>query len=229
VLVSYNGPLWELDPVEVVARIKPARRTSALQAPEQQVFSEVGVDETTLRTWLRTNNLALIVSRDVTTRDRADVQQPFNLRVPGGVSTVPLGGKVYDLAHLQIFQGDQVRGYGGTTTPRAGRRVLSQTMHGNAVTSNPANPSGPIGSVRVGLDGSTAAFVPAQRALTWQLTDGAGKAVVRERNWISFQPGEIRTCASCHGINSQSQTGTAAPQNKPEALRQLLTAWKIAH
>lgn len=229
VLVSYNGPLWELDPVEVVARVKPARRTSILQAPEQQVFSEVGVDETALRTWLRTNNLALIVSRDVTTRDRADVQQPMNLRVPGGASTVPTGGKVYDLAHLQIFQGDQVRGYGGTASPRPGRRVLSKTMHGGALASNPANPGGPAGSVKVGLDGSTAAFVPAQRALTWQLTDGAGKAVVRERNWISFQPGEIRTCASCHGINSQSQTGTAAPQNKPEALRQLLTAWKVSH
>ena len=102
-------------------------------------------------------------------------------------------------------------------------------MHGSAVTNNPANPGGPVGSVKVGLDGSTAAFVPAQRALTWQLTDGAGKAVVRERNWISFQPGEIRTCASCHGINSQSQTGLVAPQNKPEALRQLLAAWKVAH
>ncbi len=229
VLVSYNGPLWEVDPVEVVARVKPARRSSALQAPEQQVFSEVGVDETALRTWLRSNNLALIVSRDVTTRDRADVQQPFNLRVPGGASTVPLSGKVYDLAHLQIFQGDQIRGYGGTATPRAGRRVLSQTMHGSAVTNNPANPGGPAGSVKVGLDGSTAAFVPAQRALTWQLTDGVGKAVVRERNWISFQPGEIRTCVSCHGINSHSQTGAVAPQNKPEALRQLLAAWKLTH
>ncbi len=229
VLVTYNGPLWELDPVEVVARVKPARRTSALQAPEQQVFSEVGVDETAFRTWLRTNNLALIVSRDVTTRDRADVQQPFNLRVPGGVSTVSRSGKVYDVAHLQIFQGDQIRGYGGTAAPRAGRRVISQTMHGPAVTANPANPGGPAGSVKVATDGSTAALVPALRALTWQVTDGTGKAVVRERNWLSFQPGEIRTCASCHGINSQSQTGVVAPQNKPEALRQLLNAWKAGH
>ena len=38
-----------------------------------------------------------------------------------------------------------------------------------------------------------AAFVPARRAMTWQLTDPAGAPVVRERYWLTFQPGEIRT------------------------------------
>ncbi|MBK8727679.1 MAG: hypothetical protein IPL96_16990 [Holophagaceae bacterium] len=226
VLVSYNGPLWELDPVEVVARPRPALRSTPLQLPEQQVLAEEGVNETLLRTWLRNNGLALIISRDVTTRDRADLQQPFNLRVPGGASTVSASGKVYDVPHFQIFQGDQVRGYGGTTTPRPGRRVLAQTMQATAVAKNPANPGGPTGSVKVAADGSMAAFVPSSRALTWQLTDATGKAVVRERNWISFQPGEIRTCVSCHGLNTRSQTGGTVPQNKPEALRQLLTLWK---
>jgi hypothetical protein len=226
VLVSYSGPLWELDPVEVVARTRPVRRTSTLQLPEQQVLAEEGVNEAQLRTWLKNNGLALIISRDVTTRDRGDVQQPFNVRVPGGASTVSVPGKVYDVQHLQIFQGDQIRGYGGTSAPRPGRRVLAQAMHGAAAAKNPANPGGPAGSVKVAPDGSTAAFVPASRALTWQLTDPAGKAVIRERNWISFQPGEIRTCASCHGLNTRSQTGGSVPQNKPEALRQLLTLWK---
>jgi len=226
VLVSYNGPLWELDPVEVVARSRPPQRTTALESPESQVLAEEGVNEGQLRAWLSANDLALIITRDMTSRDRGDLQQPFNVRVPGGVSNIATAGKVYDLQHLQIFQGDQIRGYGGTASPSPGRRILAQTMHGTAAAKNPANPGGPAGSVKVAPDGSTAAFVPARRALTWQVTDPTGKAVIRERNWISFQPGEIRTCASCHGLNSRNQSGGTVPQNKPEALRQLLRAWR---
>jgi hypothetical protein len=65
-------------------------------------------------------------------------------------------------------------------------------------------------------------LVPTQRAMTWQLTDSQGKAVIRERNWLSFQPGEIRTCPVCHGINTTDQTGKVSAINKPEALRQML-------
>jgi hypothetical protein len=80
--------------------------------------------------------------------------------------------------------------------------------------------------VKLAADGSSAAFVPARRAMTWQLTDTNGAAVVRERNWITLQPGEIRTCASCHGLNSQNQAGQGEPVNKPEALRSLMQFWK---
>jgi hypothetical protein len=80
--------------------------------------------------------------------------------------------------------------------------------------------------VELGTDGSMAAFIPARRAMSWQLTDDAGTPVVRERYWISFQPGEIRLCASCHGINTTDQAGNPPPQNKPEALRTLLKFWK---
>jgi hypothetical protein len=41
-----------------------------------------------------------------------------------------------------------------------------------------------------------------------------------------MQPGEIRTCAGCHGENSKNQAGLGKPLNKPEALRQLLRYWK---
>ena len=80
-----------------------------------------------------------------------------------------------------------------------------------------------------------AALVPAERALSWHLTNGAGTPVVRERYWLTFQPGEIRVCTSCHGLNSldQSSPGSTAPQNPPEALRSLLQWWKgmifVAH
>jgi cytochrome c553 len=49
---------------------------------------------------------------------------------------------------------------------------------------------------------------------------------VRERNWITFQAGEMRTCASCHGTNTANQAGKKAPRNKPQALRDLLNYWK---
>ena len=195
-----------------------------LAPPERAVLREEKVSEAALRAWLVKRDLALIVTRDQTSRDRADLQQPFNLQVPGGVQTVSKtmpGGKVYDIAHFQIFQGDQVRAYPG----RPGRRVIAQPLH-DAGAANPANPAGPAGSVRIAADGSTAAFVPARRALTWQSTDRAGTPIVRERNWITFQAGEMRTCASCHGTNTANQAGKAAPQNKPQALRELLNYWK---
>jgi hypothetical protein len=221
VLASYNGLLWELDPVEVVARPVPAPRTSELPAIEAGVFAQQAVDVAAFRAFLRDNGLALIVSRDVTQRDRADRHQPFNLRVPGGVSSIATGGTVYDVAYLQIFQGDALRGYGNP--PRPGRRLLARPIHESAVSQAPG---GPPGAVAVSPDGSVAALVPARRALSWQLSDANGNGVVRERNWLSFQAGEIRVCANCHGINTLSQTGDPPPVNEPQALHDLLALWK---
>jgi len=229
VLVTYSGELWELDPVEVRPRPRPQRRAPALEAPEQQVFDDEGIDLAELKDYMRRNNLALVVSRNVTARDSNDRQQPFNLRVAGEPTmTVPAPGRVYDVAYLQFFQGDLVRGLGGAESPRAGRRVLAQPMHDTAVR-NPPTPSSPvsaIASVRIGRDGSMAAFVPARRAMTWQLTDPGGTPVVRERYWLTFQPGEIRTCASCHGLNTRDQMNRSVPTNKPEALGELMRYYR---
>ena len=225
---AYRGALWELDAVELrpLARPVQARHVAGFEAPELAVLREEKVEPAQLRDWLLRKDLALIVTRDQTSRDRADLQQPFNLHVPGGVltksKTAPRA-KVYDIAHFQLFQADAVRAYPG----RPGRRTLAQPLHdGAALAANPANRGGPAGSVKIARDGSTAAFVPARRALTWQSTDPAGTPVVRERNWITFQAGEMRTCASCHGTNTVNQAGLAAPGNKPEALRELLRHWK---
>ncbi|HYC55987.1 MAG TPA: hypothetical protein VEL28_13715 [Candidatus Binatia bacterium] len=219
---TYNGPLWELDPVEVVARPVPLPRKSVVPAIEATVFADEGVDIEEFRQYLRDNELALIVSRDVTLRDRADVQQPFNLAVPGGVQTLGAGGTVYEVAHFQIFQADYLRGYGGIDNPSPGRRLLARPMHGPNLSHGPGSPAG---GVKIATDGSMAAIVPARRALTWQLTDSEGDGVVRERNWISFQAGEIRVCANCHGSNAAAQDGSGEPQNEPMALRELLQDW----
>ncbi|WP_027072159.1 hypothetical protein [Luteimonas sp. J29] len=217
---SYDGLLWELDPVEVVARQRPPAPTAQLAAPERAVLGEEQVNEAALREWMKARNLALVVVRNQTSRDRTDRQQPFNLQVPGGVKTTNGTGQLYSISHFQIFQGNQVRAY---NAHKRGRRVLAQPM---AVDANPANPGGPRGSVVIARDGSSAAFVPASQALTWQTTDPGGEAVVRERVWVTMQPGEIRTCTGCHGENSANQAGNAPSQNKPEALRELLRHWK---
>ncbi len=225
-LVTYSGELWELDPVEVRPRPRPSRRLPVLDTPEQQVLAEEKIDLSRLVAYMRQNNLALVVSRNVTTRDKNDRQQPFNLRVAGkSTQTTGASGKIYEVAHIQFFQADQIRGWGGTASPKSGRRVLAQPLH-DPKASNPPNSSGPKGSVKIASDGSMAAFVPARRAMTWQLTDASGAGVVRERYWVTFQPGEIRTCTSCHGLNKQDQASQTAPTNKPEALRQLLRFYK---
>lgn len=242
VLVTYSGELWELQPVEVRARTRPERLHISLPEVEQQIFEESGVELSVLKSYLIEQGLALIVSRDVTTRDDLDRQQPFNLRVvnssgePIGAQSVGAnrnGGSpdaVYDVAYMQIFQGDQIRGYElyqPDDKPRAGRRVIAQPLHEPvALEASLIAESGPTGSIQIAADGSVAAFVPARRALSWQLTDTEGNGIVRERNWLSFQPGEVRVCASCHGLNEFDQAGRDAPTNPPEALRTLLLDWQ---
>jgi hypothetical protein len=227
VLVTWSGEMWELNPVEVRARPRPARRTTLLEEPEAKIFREENVDPAAFRANLQSRNLAVIVSRNVTSRDAADKQQPYNLRVTGTTTQKVAGSsKLFDIAHLQLFQADQLRGLGGTASPRAGRRVLARVMHDAAAKNAPT--SGPAGSVQIAADGSIAALVPARRALSWQLTDAAGTPVVRERYWLTFQPGEVRVCAACHGVNSHDQLGAPAPTNSPEALRSLLRAWKAS-
>jgi len=220
---TYHGELWELEAVEVRPRFRPYRAESLLAEQERSIFIEEKVDELQFRRWLTDRNLALIITRDQTSRDRAERQQPFNLRVPGGVKTVAQDSdtsRVYDIQHFQIVQAEQVRGY----EDRPGRRNLAQPIK-NFNQYNPTNHQ-VTSSVLIAKDGSTAAFVPAARALSWQSTDAVGNPIVRERNWVTFRAGEIRTCTACHGVNTKNQAGLPPPTNKPEALRDLLRHWK---
>jgi hypothetical protein len=227
-LVSYSGQMWELDPVEVRPRPRPVTRLGHVEAIEAQVFKDEGVDVENFRSYLKQRNLALIVSRNVTGRDGGDRQQPFNLRVPGGVQSVAAAGKIYDIEFLQLFQADLLRGKGlRNSAPAAGRRVIAQELHDPLTDNASANSdTAPVGSVRIATDGSLAALVPARRAMTWQMTTPDGQPVVRERYWVTFQPGEIRTCANCHGVNRGDQLGRPAATNPPLALREFLRHWK---
>ncbi len=230
VAVSYSGELWELSPVEVRARTAPTfTREPPLAAPEAAAFAAAGVAPSTFRAYLRAQNLGLITVRNNTARDDADRQQPFRLRVPGGTSHLPGSGTIYDIRHFQLVQGDQVRGIGGATNPDPGRRVLARFMHGTPASLNPPNPTGPTSSVGIFSDGSSASFVPTRRALSWQTTSPDGTPVVRERFWLTLQPGEIRACDGCHGVNRNGQSGQPAATNTPQALIDLLQRWSQAN
>lgn len=228
-LVTNAGQLWELQPVEVRSRPVPAPVHTPVSAIEQQVFNSEGVELTTFQADLAARGMALVVSRNLTARDSADKQQPFNLAVPGGVSSIANSGSAYAITHLQFLQADYLRGYNpGTTNILPGRRVLATPMHdttGFNYASARANP--PIGGTQIMPDGSQATIVPANRALTWQLTGtNSNDSIVKERYWITFRPGEVRTCANCHGINQQDQLGRPAPANPPQALQELLRFWR---
>lgn len=224
---SYSGQLWELDPVEVAARQVPPITTTALEAPELLAFAAAGVDPATFKAWMEQEALTVFVSRDTTSRDDADRQQPFNLNAHGH-QTVGAGGKVYPLAYLQIFEGDAIRAETNVNNAATARRKIAQPLNdANAVAANlPVGSNAPKGSVPIASDGSAAWFAPARRSLSWQTTDSAGTPVVIERYWITGQPGEIRACDSCHGANTLNQAGHTAPQNTPAALTNLLTYWK---
>ena len=236
---TYSGPMWEMDPVEIVARSRPTSSASFIPALEQMVFQEEGVDLPTFQNFLRLNNLALIVSRNVTTRDKADKQQPYNLFINSPTSSTATNGAglnplgtTYGIAYLQILQADQLRGL-TNNSPNAlpGRRVLATPLHDPVALANmPATPAAPAsGSVKLADDGSMAALVPARRAIAWQLLDTDGKSQVKERYWVTMQPGEVRACTSCHGLNATDQANQTTPTNKPFALRLFLQNWRVLH
>jgi len=216
--------MWELDPVEVRVRTRPSAHQNPLPSIENQILldelgGQPGVDR--LRSWLTAHNVALIAARNVTRR--ADRQQPFNLRIAGGGTQTSLpGATVTDLLYAQFFQADLVRGY--TLINDGGRRPIAQVMHEGR---NPLLSGAPPGSTQLGLDGSMAAIVPARRALSWQVTTPAGASVIRERYWLTFASGEIRSCANCHGINSTDTVlGQPSPTNPPQAFRDLVRWWR---
>lgn len=231
--VTYNGPAWELDPAEVVARVAPTPATSSVDPIEAGVFGTVGVHIPTFQNYLRSINAALSVSRNVTKRDVHDRQQPFNLKITwSNTQTTGAAGTIYDVGWIQFLQGDLRRGYTlGGAAPAPGRRVVATPLH-DTMAENIQTMGAPAGSLRLGDDGSFAAILPAGKAMTWHLlgNDAAKTSYVKERFWVTFQKGEIRTCANCHGINTADQAGVMAkPTNPPEALVALLQKWKMNH
>ncbi len=223
--VNYSGVMWELDPVEIRARTRPTKHADPLPAIETQILSEelggqTGIDA--LRNFLQQRNLALLVTRDVTRR--ADKQQEYNLKVFGSAKQTSDGSTpTIEVSHLQFMQGDLVRSYSnyGSQT-NTGRRPIAQVMRDGLTASGD-----PLGGVKIASDGSVAAFVPARRALSWQMNKTDGSPVLRERYWVTFAPGEMRACTNCHGVNrTDVVVNQPPPTNPPQALRDLARWYK---
>jgi hypothetical protein len=77
-------------------------------------------------------------------------------------------------------------------------------------------PRVPWGVVPVERDGSAHFVVPANRAIFFQALDENFREVQRERTYVNYQAGEIRSCTGCHG--QPDHTGSAATPAMPIAL-----------
>ncbi|HEX7046346.1 MAG TPA: hypothetical protein VF275_02070, partial [Gammaproteobacteria bacterium] len=120
-LQEFSGPLWEMEPQEVIARMRPVIPAAPLvEDPEQDMFDAAGVTVAQFKQYLRNNNLAAIVVRNATVRDDADTTQPFNLVVQkdGENHEISVRGdyvqdqtKLYPISYLQLMRSDYLRGY----------------------------------------------------------------------------------------------------------------------
>ncbi len=55
------------------------------------------------------------------------------------------------------------------------------------------------GVVPVEEDGSAHFLVPANRSIFFQALDENFREIQRERTYVNYAPGEVRSCTGCHG------------------------------
>ncbi|MBN1443327.1 MAG: hypothetical protein JXA90_11515, partial [Planctomycetes bacterium] len=69
------------------------------------------------------------------------------------------------------------------------------------------------GVVPVEADGSACFEVPANRNIFFQALDENWREVQRERTYVNYKPGEVRSCTGCHGDSAHvvSPAGSVAP------------------
>lgn len=66
------------------------------------------------------------------------------------------------------------------------------------------------GVVPVEQDGSAQFLVPANRAVFFQALDKDFREVQRERTYVNYRPGEVRSCGGCHGQATRTLTRTSS-------------------
>ena len=83
------------------------------------------------------------------------------------------------------------------------------------------------GIVPVEKDGSAYFEVPADRSIFYQALDENYREIQRERTYVNYQPGEVRSCTGCHGESGRSvppigsetplalRRGPSVPQPQP--------------
>jgi hypothetical protein len=67
------------------------------------------------------------------------------------------------------------------------------------------------GVVPVEADGSAHFLVPAHRAIFFQALDEDFREVQRERTYVNYAPGEVRSCAGCHGQSNRTESLGRSP------------------
>jgi len=66
------------------------------------------------------------------------------------------------------------------------------------------------GIVPVEADGSAHFLVPANRSVFYQALDEDYREIQRERTYVNYLPGEVRSCSGCHGQHSLTPTSNGA-------------------
>jgi hypothetical protein len=67
------------------------------------------------------------------------------------------------------------------------------------------------GVVPVERDGSAHFVVPANRSIFFQALDENFQEVQRERTYVNYAPGEVRSCTGCHGQSHHTAAAPASP------------------
>ena len=158
----------------------------------------------------------------------ADQQQPYNLRVPGGVQTIGNGGIRYDIKFMQIPP--------GRPDPRARRRLArpdSGSPRAGPAAARCGRPAVHAAGAerRAGrLRWRSPATVRSRRSCPpsarWPGSRRTRRHAGRARTLLGIvKPGEVRACGGCHGVN-RDQAGGPPATNLPMALRDLLEWWR---
>ncbi len=77
------------------------------------------------------------------------------------------------------------------------------------------------GVVPVEEDGSAHFVVPANRAVFFQALDENFHEIQRERTYVNYMPGEVRSCTGCHGQSNRVTTTFGRGGKPPKALMRL--------
>jgi cytochrome c553 len=72
------------------------------------------------------------------------------------------------------------------------------------------------GVVPVESDGSAYFTAPANRSIFFEALDKDFREIQRERTYVNYRPGEVRSCVGCHGRNNN--TSPAAARHTPLAM-----------
>ncbi len=169
-----------------------------LGSKPSSIFVADEIDDPTLRSELRDENLGVIHIRSVYDLDGVDTTPNGIIAMADPVATSP------DTRPVRF-----VRFIEEANQPHEDDYNIDDNIVGGR-TNNPGRSI--VGYAQVHPDGSVKTKVPANTALSMEFLDINGRRVggalgQRHRNWINVVPGEVRECNGCHTAASTSPHG----------------------